>query len=113
MSLDYYIKTNTARTTENLVRKLRKLAKEYSNQYALYYYLYMKGKATFHKLYREYCEITGRKVRLATVRKQLKILEERYKVVKRESSYYIPLLPPEELSQAIDMKRSRAGKREH
>ena len=41
MSLDYYIKTNTARTTENLVRKLRKLAKEYSNQYALYYSIYI------------------------------------------------------------------------
>ena len=71
----------------------------------------MKGKATFHQLYRIYCEITGRRMRLATVRKQLKILEERYRAIKKEREHYIPLLPPELLLQVINIKRSKAGKK--
>jgi len=96
---------------EKEARKLREIAKKTSNQFALYLYLYYRKKASLNTLYRIYCEIVGRRVRLATLRKQLKILEERYKVVKREDSYYIPLLPPEELLQVIDVKRSRAGKK--
>ena len=55
--------------------------------------------------------MAGRIVRLSTLRKQLKILEERYKVVKRKGNLYTPLLPPEELLQAINIKRSKAGKK--
>ena len=60
---------------------------------------------------RIYCEITGRRVCLATLRKQLKILEERYKVIRKQGEYYIPLLLPKELLPAINIKRAKAGKK--
>ena len=50
-------------------------------------------------------------MRLATLRKQLRILEERYKVVKKVGEYYVPLLPPEELSLVINPKRAKAGRK--
>jgi len=111
MSLDHYTKVIVSENTTKLVKKLRELAKNYSNQYALYYYIYTKEKTTLHQLYRAYIEITDRRVRLATVRKQLKMLEERYRVIKKEGNYYIPLLPPEELLPVINIKRARAGKK--
>jgi len=110
MTLTYY-SSRIREEREALFKKLRRIAKETSNQYALYLYLYYKGGANLTQLYRAYCEIVGRRVRLATLRKQLKILEERYKVVKRKGNLYIPLLPPEELLSAINIKRAKAGKK--
>ena len=111
MSLDFYTKPITASRDRRLLERLKELAKRTSNQYALYYYLYTIGKATLYQLYRVYNEIAGRRVRLATLRKQLKILEERYKVIRKVEEYYIPLIPPEELLPAINIKRAKAGKK--
>jgi len=111
MSLDYYVRTTISKDNYTLLRKIKKIARETSNQYALYYYLYSLGKATLYQLYRTYNEIVGRRVRLSTIRKQLKILEERYKAIKRQGEYYIPLLPPDELLRAIDVKRAKAGRK--
>lgn len=111
MSLDIYLGLKTNKTGETLFKKLKRIAKETSNQFALYYYLYSIGRASLYRLYRAYCEITGRRVTLATLRKQLKILEERYKALKREGEYYIPLLPPEELLLVINPKRAKAGRK--
>ena len=111
MNLDYYTRSVTASKNKKIQEKLREIAKKTTNQYALYYYLCITGRATLYQLYRVYNEIVGRRVRLATIRKQLKILEERYKAIKREGSCYVPLLPPEELLRVIDVKRSRAGKK--
>ena len=96
---------------EKLLENIREIARKTSNQYALYYYLYTVGKASLRKLYKVYCEIASKPVRLSTVRKQLKILEERYKVIRRHGEYYIPLLPPEELLLAINTKRAEAGRK--
>lgn len=85
MALTYH-SSRTHEEREALLKSLKKIAKETSNQYAQYYYLYTVGKATLYQLYRAYNEITGRRIRLATLRKQLKILEERYKVVKRKET---------------------------
>lgn len=111
MSLDHYIKMNTTRSRENLMMRLREIAQSTSNQFALYLYLHHKGRASLYQLYRTYNEIIGRRVRLSTVRKQLKVLEERYKAIRREGNYYTALLPPEELLQAINPKRARAGRK--
>jgi hypothetical protein len=90
---------------------VRELARKTSNQYVLYCYLYTVGKASLRELYKVYCEIASRPVRLSTVRKQLKILEERYKVIRRHGEHYIPLLPPEELLPAINTERAKAGRK--
>ena len=102
---------STSQQVSASTKKLRDLAQQTTNQFALYYYIYIKGKTTLHQLYKTYMEIAGKRVRLATLRKQLKILEERYKAVRKEGEYYIPLLQPELLLQVIDIKRSKAGKR--
>jgi len=111
MSLDLYVKTLMESIDQVPLKRLTGLAKKTSNQYALYYYLYKSGKATLPQLYKVYCEITGKRVRIATLRKQLRILEERYKVVKKERDYYVPLIPPEELSLVINPKKSVAGRK--
>jgi len=86
-------------------------ARKTTNQFALYLYLCYRGRVSLNTLYRIYCEIAGRRVRLATVRKQLKILEERYRAVRRDGNYYVALLPPEELLQAINPKSAKAGRK--
>ena len=61
MSLNHYIKLKTSKE-ESIAKKLKKLARETTNQYALYYYLWLKGKATLYQLYRIYNEIAGRRL---------------------------------------------------
>jgi len=73
--------------------------------------LYTVGKASLRELYKVYCEIAAKPVRLSTVHKQLKILEERYKVIRRYGKHYIPLLPPEELLPVINIERAKAGRK--
>ena len=94
MTIEHRIGATASESTTRLMKKLKELAKKYSNQYALYYYSHAEGKATLNQLYRAYCEATGRRIRLATLRKQLKILKERYKAVKKKEIiihlYYLP-----------------------
>jgi len=108
--------TLTVYSTGRLVRKedkllsLKKLAKEVSAQCAIYYYLWLRHRASLGELHRIYSKIAGRVICPNTVRKQLKILE-RKGLVKRTGNYYMPLVEPEEVLDLFDTKRSRAGRK--
>ncbi len=112
MTLDIYVKPGniTVEDRYKLLKKLRKLAKEVSIQFALYYYIYARRGVTLHQLYRVYCELAGRAVRLSTVRKQLAMLE-RKGLARRSGDKYIALIEPEEAITVFDTKRSRTGKK--
>lgn len=114
MTLDTYLKIkardDTIKERYTLIKNLKQLAKEVSIQYALYYYIWENRETSLRKLYRAYCEITGRTVALNTLRKQLKILE-RKGLVKKIGDTYTALVEPEEVLDLFDSKRSKAGRK--
>jgi len=94
----------------DLIELAREVARGTSNYYGLYWYLWQRGGASVRELWRAYCGIAGRAVRFATVRKQLRILEDRYRAIRHEGEYYYPLVDPEVLVSVVNVARARAGK---
>ena len=97
------------RAEKSLVERAKEVARETSNYYGLYWYLYQRGGADFKELWRAYSSIVGRHVRFATVRKQLARLE-RYRAVHREGDRYVPLVDPEVLLSVVNSDKARAGR---
>jgi len=93
----------------DLLRKLKWVADRFTIQYALLWYIYLTGEASFRKLYKVYRYLSDKVIRENTVRKQLSILE-RKGLIKKEGDSYIALVDPRDVEDLFDRERSRAGK---
>jgi len=94
----------------DLIRELKKLADKHSIQYALLWYIYLLGRASFSELYKLYNRLTNNKVvRENTVRNQLKQLE-RKGLVRKYGDEYVVLVDPRDVIDMFDRERSKAGK---
>lgn len=102
--LTSYLNEESRAVDRELIRKLRKFAEKYSIQYALLWYIYLRGGAgllELHKVYRYlYRYLLGRVVRENTVRKQLRMLE-RKRLVNKVEGKYIALVDPRDADYVI------------
>jgi len=76
-----------------------------------YWFQVYRDGVDFNKLWRFYNNISNHVVHEETVRKQLKMLENKGLVEKKNGKYYPVLLPVDIVAKMFDVERSRTGKR--
>ncbi len=94
---------------KEVLKKLKKIAKKHTIQYALLWYIYLRKTASLRELYRLYRYVSEKTIRENTVRKQLKVLE-RKGLIRKVGDRYSCLVDPREVHDLFDTERSKAGR---